>query len=435
MATIRFDVRAGRKILLILDLSSLILILALVESMLRTPQTLLFEIVWVLTTLAGLYLSGRYNEAPRYLGSQIARVAAGFLLSMIVSYPFLSGVDVSRVLLLLVLFIVNVFVLSLIVYAKAHFKLIAKAHIRKILVLTDSNSCPSRYEELETQLETYGHQLEWKPCSISTEEDVPDFDLWDIVVYEDTASVGSQLPIRLLEEKIKGRKIIDFVSFYSIVMGRIPLDLVDESMLLKTGRNFFENKPLLRLMRLIDLVAGLVLGVLTFVPMILIAIVIRVESSGPVIFRQERLGRNMKPFVLYKFRSMSSGAEQNGPQWAALNDRRATRVGGILRKSHLDELPQIINLLRGDISLIGPRPIRKYFADQLVDIIPYYHLRFLIKPGLTGWAQVRGPYGADQAEQRIKHEMDLFYIQNASIPLNLHLLVSTCRVMGGVRWI
>jgi len=430
MSNVRFDARAGRKLLLVLDAFGLILILLLAEWVLDSPQTWLFKFIWVMSALTGLYLSGHYSEVSRYMGAHVARIAVGTGISMVVSYPFLSGVDVSRVLLLLTLFATTLIVLSLLIYTKLNSELMAKVHVRRILIISSSKAnLTSRFEELKAQLEDYGHHVEWKSSLEEKEGEGLDFDTWDVVVYGNQNLGNSQLLSLLLEEKIKGRSVIDFVSFYSSVMGKIPLDLIDESLLLETGRSYFENKPLLRFVRVIDLLAASALFVLAILPMIMIAILIKFESSGPVIFRQERLGKNMKPFVLYKFRSMPDNAEQDGPQWATRNDKRATRVGNILRKSHLDELPQILNLLRGDISLVGPRPIRQHFADKLVQLIPFYHLRFLIKPGLTGWAQVKGPYGGDQDEQRTKHEMDLFYIQNASLPLNLYLILSTCRAM------
>jgi len=430
MSTFRFDARAGRKTLLIIDGFSLVLVLLFTEWVLNSPQTFLFDAVWVLTALSGLYLSGRYNEIFRYTGSHALRALTGVSLSVVISYPFLSGIDVSRVLFLMLLLLENVLLLSLIAFIKMHSSLMVNAHTRKILVLSVSGQPPQRFSAMKELLQGLGHQVEWVSCGKLCEKLSLDFSLWDVVVYDESITEHNQLPIYLLEEKIKGCKVIDFVSFYSSVTGRIPLDMVDESVLLKTGQSFFENKALQRLIRIVDLLAGIILCMLAFLPMVLIAILVKVESPGPVIFRQERLGRNMKPFILYKFRSMPGNAESDGPQWATRNDQRATRFGRFLRSAHFDELPQIINLLRGDISLIGPRPIRQYFADRLGEVIPYYHLRFLIKPGITGWAQVKGPYGVNREEQRIKHEMDLFYIQNASIPLNLYLLVSTFRVIG-----
>jgi len=160
-----------------------------------------------------------------------------------------------------------------------------------------------------------------------------------------------------------------------------------------------------------------------------VPIFIRVESQGAVIFRQERVGLSGKTFNVLKFRSMCVDAEKDGAQWAKSNDPRVTRVGCWLRKLRIDEIPQLINVLRGEMSLIGPRPERPVFVDQLEKEIPFYQMRHLVKPGVTGWAQVNHPYGASVEDAVKKMEYDLFYVKNYSFLLDVRILLRTVRVV------
>jgi exopolysaccharide biosynthesis polyprenyl glycosylphosphotransferase len=164
--------------------------------------------------------------------------------------------------------------------------------------------------------------------------------------------------------------------------------------------------------------------------MLAVWVAIRLESRGPAIFRQERLGRNGRPFVLLKFRSMALDAEQaTGPVWAAQDDPRVTRVGRFIRKTRLDELPQLWNVLRGDMSFIGPRPERPHFIQALQEVVPYYAQRLSVPPGLTGWAQVRYPYGASVEDALEKLQYDLYYIKNMSLFLDLMIVLGTAQVV------
>jgi lipopolysaccharide/colanic/teichoic acid biosynthesis glycosyltransferase len=164
--------------------------------------------------------------------------------------------------------------------------------------------------------------------------------------------------------------------------------------------------------------------------MLLTALAVRIDSPGPILFRQQRVGWMGRPFELLKFRSMRTDAEKEGrPQWAAVNDPRATTVGRVLRKLHLDELPQMINILRGEMSFVGPRPERPESVELLNDSINFYPLRHYVLPGITGWAQVNYPYGSSLEDSRRKLQYDLYYICNASPLLDLRTLLRTARVV------
>ena len=166
-----------------------------------------------------------------------------------------------------------------------------------------------------------------------------------------------------------------------------------------------------RTIRLLDIVFALLLGLLALLPGLLIALAIRLDSRGPALYSQRRLGLRRQPFTLFKFRTMYADAETAGPRWASADDPRVTRVGRLLRATRLDELPQLVNILKGELSFIGPRPIRRHFADLLAAEDPHYNRRFQVKPGLTGWAQLYAPYGSSVQEQLAKLPYDLRYCE------------------------
>ncbi len=178
-----------------------------------------------------------------------------------------------------------------------------------------------------------------------------------------------------------------------------------------------------------DLVACGALLVVTLPLAVVAACLIKLDSPVPVFYRQARVGRHGKTFTLLKFRSMRTDAERDGPRWASVRDPRVTRVGGFLRLTRIDELPQLFNVLRGDMSLIGPRPERPHFVDQLAEVVPDYQSRHEIPPGITGWAQVNYPYGASVEDARHKLTYDLYYLRHRSRGLDFRILLRTVRVV------
>lgn len=181
--------------------------------------------------------------------------------------------------------------------------------------------------------------------------------------------------------------------------------------------------------RAFDIFLSTVLLISTLPIMCVVALLVRLESTGPVLYRQERVGLHGIVFTLFKFRSMRSDAEANGPRWAQMKDPRVTRLGSFMRKTRIDELPQLLNILRGEMSFIGPRPERPHFVEQLEKVIPCYRERCRVKPGLTGWAQVNYPYGASVEDARAKLSFDLYYVKNRSFFLDMLILLSTVRVI------
>lgn len=234
---------------------------------------------------------------------------------------------------------------------------------------------------------------------------------------------------QLLACKVKGMSVIDGESFYERITGKILVEKINPSWLI-----FSDGFKKSKVKRIVKRVTGLMLAVLMIClvsPLILlVALAIKLDSRGPVFFSQERVGENGKVFVLYKFRSMRADAEkESGPVWAEKEDIRTTRVGRIIRKLRIDELPQLWNVLKGDMSFVGPRPERPFFVETLSKKIPYYDERFTVKPGVTGWAQIKYPYGASEKDALEKLKYDLFYIKHLSIPMDLMVIFQTVKIV------
>ncbi len=242
----------------------------------------------------------------------------------------------------------------------------------------------------------------------------------------------SQIPVDdLFNCKMAGFRIIDFLTFFEKHSGEIRIDMLRPSWLYFSD-GFCVDGFVRTIKRMIDLFASVVVLMLFFPIMVFIALAISIESrgKGSILYRQNRVGQDGCEFEILKFRSMRPDAEENGEaQWAAANDDRVTRLGSILRKYRLDELPQLYNVFHGEMSLVGPRPERPEFVEELAKVIPYYKERHQVKPGLTGWAQLNYPYGASVEDARKKHQYDLYYLKNYSIFLDLLIMLQTVEVM------
>jgi sugar transferase (PEP-CTERM system associated) len=241
---------------------------------------------------------------------------------------------------------------------------------------------------------------------------------------------GGVMPMQeLVLCRSQGVKILDLAGFYERINAEVPIDSLKASWLVY-GNGFVQGAARRTAKRLFDLAVSALLLILAAPVMALAAILIKLDSPGPVIYRQERVGLRGRTFWCLKFRSMRTDAEKDGvARWATKNDSRVTRVGAFMRKTRIDELPQLISVLRGDMSMVGPRPERPSFVEQLREHIPYYDLRHGIKPGLTGWAQVRYSYGASIEDARRKHQFDLFYVKNNSIWLDFIVILETVTVV------
>jgi sugar transferase (PEP-CTERM system associated) len=248
----------------------------------------------------------------------------------------------------------------------------------------------------------------------------------EIVVARDNQRgmpIGDLLACRTI-----GIRVREYISFLEEEIGYIDVDELRPSALIFSWG--FDRTPIfLATKRLFDIGVSLFLLVFTLPLTILAAIAIRLDSPGPILFRQDRVGLDSRRFQVLKFRSMRVDAEREGPQWAALKDARVTRIGAMLRKTRIDEIPQLINVLKGDMSFVGPRPERPFFVDSLRAAIPFYDERHKMKPGLTGWAQINYPYGASVEDAKEKLAYDLYYAKSASMILDVIIALQTIKVV------
>jgi len=241
---------------------------------------------------------------------------------------------------------------------------------------------------------------------------------------------GGAMPLReLLDCKLLGIKVLDLASHFEQTLGQIRLDSLRAGWLI-FGDGFRQGWVRTAVKRMFDIVCALVLLLVTLPVMLVTALLIILESGFPVFYRQERVGLNGRLFNVIKFRSMGVDAEKDGkPRWATGNDSRVTRVGRLIRKTRIDELPQLFSVLNGDMSLVGPRPERPFFVDQLTREIPFYAVRHSVKPGVTGWAQVRYHYGASVEDSAEKLQYDLYYVKNHTLFLDMVVLFETVGVV------
>lgn len=251
---------------------------------------------------------------------------------------------------------------------------------------------------------------------------------FDRIIVSADAHLDSTGMDRLIHVKMRGVRVESAAQFYEQATGRVQLDEVDPRWFVFSN-GFDVSRRRLFLKRCFDLCAAGVLLVLTFPIMLIAAAAIAIEGKGPLLYRQERIGLYGRTFRIYKFRTMVPSPPDSTPQWTANQDKRITPFGKMMRLFRIDELPQLLNVLKGDMSMVGPRPEQPYFCELLAREIPFYHQRHTVPPGLTGWAQVRYTYGASIEESRRKLEFDLFYIKNLSIWLDLAIAFETLKVV------
>ena len=239
---------------------------------------------------------------------------------------------------------------------------------------------------------------------------------------------SSHLAQNLMEARLKGIKVSKMSDMYQLLKEKIPINHIPEDWFLKEkGFDRSSNNIIMKSKRLIDIIVSSLILLISLPFWPFIAFLIKINSKGPVFYTQKRVGENESIFSLYKFRSMIDKAEKNEPLWADENDKRITFIGNILRTLHLDELPQLWNVIKRDMSLVGPRPERPEFVEKLEKKIHYYSFRHFTKPGLTGWAQVNYPYASSLQDSQEKLEYDLYYISHMNLLLDAKILLRTAK--------
>lgn len=221
-----------------------------------------------------------------------------------------------------------------------------------------------------------------------------------------------------------GVDVMSIIEAYEKIFHRIPIEFITESWFLENIRKPNKKAPLF-LKRFVETILSVIIFTVMLPFLLITAIIIKIEDGRAIFYKQKRVGKHNQDFHLYKFQSMIEGAEKNGPQWSQQNDKRITPFGKILRRTHIDELPQLLNIIRGDISLVGPRPERPEFVKELETKIPHFHLRHIVKPGITGWAQVKFKYAGNVLDSYEKFEYDMYYIKNQNIFMDLGIIFRT----------
>lgn len=283
-------------------------------------------------------------------------------------------------------------------------------------------------------LTTLGHAADWLhgkvfPVNAQLTHLVSEHDVDEVIVAVNEHRGGGVPMDQLLACRTLGVRVIDLAGFYERTRSEVPLESLKASWLVY-GHGFVQGRKRRAVKRAFDIVGSSLL-LLAALPVLLLAmLLVALDSPGPIIYRQERVGCRGRKFMCLKLRSMRTDAEIDGVErWASTDDPRVTRIGKFIRKTRIDELPQLVSVLRGEMSLVGPRPERPSFVRELNEQIPFYDIRHSIKPGLTGWAQVRYCYGASVEDARRKHQFDLYYVKNNSLFLDLLILIETVSVV------
>ncbi len=424
-----------------------------------------------LTYLLVLYIADTYDHQQDFRRwSNIARlIMSGLIgtLAVIVLFYFPLGVFIGRTLLIIQ---APVFIGLLLLWRYTFSALALPQRLQKRVLIAGAGNCGRRILEairrrprggltplgfIDDDPEKIGTEIDGLPVMGNSAQihDIVHGHQVDLVVVAITHEKSPPLINALTKISWNGCQLTDMPGLYEFLAGKVPIEHISDTWFylnsMQVNRIYYRH-----LKRLVDL--GLaIIGLVTSSPLFLfIALAIKLDSPGPVFFRQERLGQDGNPFQILKFRTMVPEAEQNGPQWASENDFRITKVGQLLRKLRLDELPQLLNILRGDMSFVGPRPERKVFIQEFQELvpdlrpgrrgsdakvemvqygfkekIPYYSYRLMVKPGLTGWAQVMYPYASSLEQTLEKLQYDLYYIKNMGFFLDLAILLKTMRIV------
>jgi len=382
------------------------------------PFTLVLGGWLILFTISHLY-ELRFAKNNRRFGETVLKLFLGStVLAIVIFYIFTPSFTPKTILLIFLLFFWIIFSL----WHTFFNHLIRKAQLNVLLI-----SRAEEKEELKEFLEK-NKQLGYNliACLSSLEENVGKIinkEAIDLVV------VDKLLLAKLLKDNssLPGKvKIMDFLNFSAEVMGKVPLSNLDDSWFLEIKQG--ERVGYERLKRIADFLGAIILFVISLPLWPLIALLVKIDSPGPVVYKSIRLGKEGKEFYIYKFRTMVKDASKIGPAWTLPNDSRITKVGKFLRWTHLDEVPQVINILKGDLSFVGPRPEEKKLVQLFEKEIPFYHYRFLMKPGVIGWAQINYPHGSSIKDAREKLKYDFYYLKNRNLFFDFLIALKAWRI-------
>jgi len=385
------------------------------------PFSIILLLWIVIFIFFGLYELENLNRTLNVLYRIFSSMAMAAILAVIFFYLFSSfGITPKTNLLIFVL----IFGSFLFLWRKVFIKIFATHFLKRVAIVGTGRKIENFILEIRKN-----PQLGYKIIGLVDENKLNDLAEWVQNRKIDIIVTAPKKPERILQEILylalsKKIDIWDFPTAYEIIFKKIPLNYIDYQWFFQ---NLKEGEKMVfdRAKRVADIGLAILLCIFFSPLWLVIPLMIKLEDRGPIFYKQKRVGKNLQTFWLYKFRSMKEGAEKLGPPWTEKNDLRITKVGRLLRRTHLDELPQIINMLRGDISMVGPRPENLELTKALENEIPFYHLRHIIRPGFTGWAQIQLTHPRTFQERVEKMEYDLYYIKNRSLVLDVLILIKT----------
>lgn len=409
------------------------------------PFTIIY-ILWIIIFFVnGIYDLSKSRNSLKFIRTFFEALAMSLLVAMGIFYFIPGHVIEPRLILLLTL---GFFTLLFLGWRSIIHSVIASRALRRRVLfigaqseayeLVDAiSSSPSLgYEvvailDLEKEPPTVDDGIQW----LSSVEELKPFlkkENISTIVVSRKPLYSDVISRELFETIFWHMEITDLVSFYESILSRIPVTALNEAWFLENLQES-QKKHYDLIKHVTDLIIGGVITIFALAISPFVALAIWVEDKGPILYSQKRLGKHGKEFQIYKFRTMTIEAEKEGAQMSKAQDPRVTKVGRVLRKTRIDELPQLWNILRGDMTLIGPRPERPEFVQHFKDVIPFYTVRHLIKPGLTGWAQISHPYYATVGENMLKLQYDLYYIKNRSFLLDVRIVLKTINIV--LRWV
>lgn len=407
------------------------------------PFSVIFAVWIVVFFINGLYEINKVQQGFKFYGALVQNLIINTLLAVSFFYIIgdITGIKPQTILIILI----AVFTVLFILWRKIFYQLISSDRLGNNLAIIGINQEALLLAQEIIAKPQLGYKLKiiinpdlsavpdaLRHIAISRDisemrQKIQQYNIHTVVALNDP-KYAPEVARYLFENIDLKIEYFNLTDFYEKITGKIPITSLERNWFLENMTR--KNHPWsLVLKRSIDIILSIFFGFISLLILPFIALAIKLESKGPLIYKQKRVGLNNKIFTVYKLRSMTQNAEQNGPEWAKTNDVRVTKVGKFIRKTRIDEIPQFINILKGNMSFVGPRPERPEFVATLKEVTPFYNERHLVKPGLTGWAQINFPYGASVEDAKEKLQYDLFYIKNKSVALDISIILKTINTL------
>jgi exopolysaccharide biosynthesis polyprenyl glycosylphosphotransferase len=378
----------------------------------------------ILLYFSGLYDIKRLRNDVSFLSTFIVAVLANLFLAITFFYIIPAGIAPKTMLVIFA----GIYILPAIIWRRSFNAWVAGSDAAAPTLIIGGGEVAAELVRVFADSPRHGYKVvSWihdEPENAHNVEVPKDV---EVVIVPRRAAHDPKLAASLYSLLARGVVVRHLDDVFEEVFGKVPLKEIDEAWLLENAAR--KHGVYAELLDLITYAGAIALQIVLFPLELLIALTIKLTSSGPIIYSQVRTGQDGKPFRLYKFRTMRTDAEQAGPQWSGKGDDRVTGIGRILRYTHVDEFPQLWNVLRGEIAFVGPRPERPEIEEELVKLIPHYRVRHLVKPGITGWAQVSYRYGASVEDSYEKLQYDLHYLRYRSVLMDLFVMIKTVKTL------